>query len=162
MNHSLKILFFVTGMLTAGSCFHGPASVPERPEFSSSSREAPWAEALAYAQKHLPQYGELRQQQGGFAYIKVDDRYIHELFPLLNAGPGFEKPPYFRKRNSTGAHISMINRDEGKKVGEIGQIFYFTIKDIITVNNPDKCAKQSWANLAGESPAMKGEVRFIM
>lgn len=90
-------------------------------------------QVLTLAQS-LPKSGMLIQQPDGYAYLKLDDRYIHELFPMLDAEPGFKKPPYFRRKNAPGAHISIIYEDEKVSLKEVGQTFTFELKDIRVVN----------------------------
>ncbi len=96
--------------------------------------EAPYAEALSYAKQNLALHGTLVQQPHGYAYLKVDDRYIHELFPLLKAERGYQEPPYFRRKDAPGAHISVVYKDENVKLKEVGQQFNFTLKNIIEVH----------------------------
>lgn len=105
-------------------------------DFAESDVKNAWAETLAYAEKHLPKSGTLVQQSDGFAYIKVDDRYIFELFPRLLA-EGFEKPPYFRRKDSPGAHISVFYENEHIKAKEVGQNFNFKLIRIVEVK-PNK------------------------
>jgi hypothetical protein len=92
-----------------------------------------WPEVIAYAKNHLPHQGQLVQQSDGYAYIKVDDEYIHKLYPMLKA-QGFHKPPYFRKTDAPGAHISLAYEDENVALKEVGQTFSFEITDIALVH----------------------------
>lgn len=55
---------------------------------------------------NLPKTGILKMKRDGYLYVKVDDRYIHNLQPKIRF-PGFRKPPYFRESDSPGAHISV-------------------------------------------------------
>jgi hypothetical protein len=41
-----------------------------------------WPEVILYAQENLPLESQLLTNPDGFGYIKVDDQYIHTLFPL--------------------------------------------------------------------------------
>lgn len=87
------------------------------------------AAPVEWAIEHLPQSGVLKVARDGFVYLKVDDRYIDELFPLLDK-PEYRKPPYFRRPNAPGAHISVIYVDERHKTGwidEIGHKYSFKI-----------------------------------
>jgi hypothetical protein len=133
MISNFKILFVFFSILNVGACLYERGLLPE-----SSTAQTPdgpnvlWADVIAYAQEHLAHEGYLIQQSDGFAYIKVDDRYIHELFPRLKAEPGYQKPPYFRKNNLPGAHISVIYKDEAVRLSETGQKFKFTLKDLTT------------------------------
>ncbi len=92
----------------------------------------PHATALEFAHAHLPKEGKLVQQADGYAYVKVDDRYIHDLFPLLSI-PGFEKPHYFRRPDAPGAHISVFYENEHVKIKESGQTFNFSLRNIVEV-----------------------------
>src|SRR5262245_55038877 len=68
-----------------------------------------WQEVLNYAQENLPKEGQLIVKSDGFGYLKVDDDYIHTLFPMLGLEEeGFKKPPYFRTEEAPGAHISVF------------------------------------------------------
>ncbi len=91
----------------------------------------PWAQTLIAA-KNLPAEGTLVQKPDGYAYVKVDDRYIHDLFPLLKA-VGFEKPPYFRRGDAPGAHISVFYEKEHIKAEEVGKKYLFTLRKIVLV-----------------------------
>lgn len=84
---------------------------------------------VRWAQEHLPQTGVLHEDSSGFVYLKVDDNYINQLYPLLDQ-PHYQKPPYFRRKNSPGAHISVFyvnERHQIDKIEEIGQQFSFKI-----------------------------------
>jgi hypothetical protein len=73
-------------------------------------------------------------QPDGYTYVKVDDAYIHTLFPLLGlAEEGFEKPSYFRTSDSPGAHISVFYADEGITLEEVGQRISFEPREIVRV-----------------------------
>lgn len=106
---------------------------------------------IRYADEHLSQEGILIQQADGYAYLKVNDDYIHKLFPILNV-KGFTKPPYFRRPDAPGAHISIIYENEGVRLKETGQKFSFVIKDIALVN-PNK--DTSYIILTLEAPELE-------
>jgi len=89
---------------------------------------------VAWAKEHLPQTGIL-EVSDGFVYLKVDDRYIHELFPMLHRDR-YEKPPYFRRPTAAGAHISVLYlQDIGshRSIPELGHKFSFTLMNIVYV-----------------------------
>jgi hypothetical protein len=89
-------------------------------------------EIVHYAQDHLPKSGVLQEGYDGFVYLKVDDNYINQLYPLLHHS-NYHKPPYFRRPNAPGAHISVFYTNERHRVGkidEIGQRFSFTLGDL--------------------------------
>jgi len=161
----LKILFFIVAFFNvpACQCVQTKKTI-ERPEHllgqapDETKKEitqppvVPYAEALAYAEKNLAKVGTLVQKPDGFAYIKVDNRYIHDLFPLLHADSYYKKPPYFRRDNSPGAHISVVYADEKVKLKEVGQKFSFRLKNIIAVQpNP----KTNYIILQVESPELE-------
>lgn len=91
---------------------------------------------VEWARANLPQTGALKIDDG-FVYLKVDDRYINQLFPLVES-PRYMKPPYFRHHGSPGAHISVMYLDElqPKKhtsISELGKSFSFTLSDVVYV-----------------------------
>lgn len=87
-------------------------------------------EIVAYAREILPHEGQLHSKNG-FVYLKVDDAYIHALFPMLGlASKGFREPPYFRRPQPIGAHISVFYQDENVSPKEVGQTFHFELEDI--------------------------------
>lgn len=90
--------------------------------------------AMEYAQG-LPQHGILKIKDG-YIFLKVDDNFIHLLFPLLEQ-EGIEIPPYFRTEGSPGAHISVIYETERQQlpanIPEVGQSFDFSIKEFNSI-----------------------------
>lgn len=92
-----------------------------------------YQEAVIYAKEHLPHEGILIQNSDGYAYLKVSDDYIHQLFPRLNAEQGFKKPPYFRRKDAPGAHVSVAYEDEKTRFVEEGKKYSFTITNIRVV-----------------------------
>lgn len=66
-----------------------------------------------YANANLSQCGTLQKSSDGLVYLKISDRYIDDLYPLLQSTlPDSErsalcKPPYAGK-GGVGAHISVI------------------------------------------------------
>lgn len=77
---------------------------------------------LTHAQEKLSCNGVLKQAEDGFVYLKIDNRFIHDLFPLISAqGMALEEPKYFEGGKSAGAHVSIITRQE-KEVSQIGFI----------------------------------------
>lgn len=90
---------------------------------------------IHWAQDRLPHEGVLKEEKGGFVYLKVDDDYIQQLYPLLQ-NPRYVMPPYFRRPDSPGAHISVFYVDERKQTGkikEIGETFTFSIIGLAAV-----------------------------
>lgn len=112
-----------------------------------------WQATVKYAEEHLPLEGKLVVKRDGFAYLKVDDAYIHTLLPMLELkDKGFREPPYFRYKSSPGAHISVFYENERIKPAEIGQTFHFKPTRIAIV----KTSKDdSYAILEIESPELE-------
>jgi hypothetical protein len=74
--------------------------------------------------------GFLRKTSDGYLFLKVDDKLIHKLYPLLKHH-GATKPPYFHHIDRVGAHIPVMTREETEnlpsKVSEMGTTYPFTI-----------------------------------
>ncbi len=118
-----------------------------------ANHDQPWDKALNYAQENLPMKGQLIVKSDGFGYLKVDDAYIHTLFPLLELEEdGFKLPPYFRSEEAPGAHISVFYVHENIIPEEVDQFFHFTLKQIVIVK-PSNDA--SYAVLQVESPELE-------
>jgi hypothetical protein len=112
-----------------------------------------WPEVVDFAKKNLPQEGILIQKADGYVYLKVDDNYIHELFPKLDLQyEGYTEPPYFRSSDSPGAHISVFNEGERIVPEEVGKTFNFTLKKIVIVK-PNK--KTKYAVLEVDAPELE-------
>lgn len=103
-------------------------------ETASTQTVASWQEVVDYASETLPMQGVLVMKTNGFVYLKVDDNYIHTLFPMLGLeAEGFKEPPYFRSAEATGAHISIFYEDEYVVPEELGQTFSFELNEIVIV-----------------------------
>lgn len=104
---------------------------------STAVMEQTDTDALARIEQ-LPHQGVLQDNGKGYIYLKVDDSYIKDVFPLLRA-EGYKEPAYFRRPDSPGAHISVFYEEETrgltKKITEIGQDFSFVPDRIETVRN---------------------------
>jgi hypothetical protein len=95
-----------------------------------------WQEVVDYAREHLPMEGKLAVNSEGFGYLKVDDDYIRTLFPMLGLqNEGFRPPPYYRRTDSPGAHISVFYVNERIKPSELGQTFHFDLEKITIVKS---------------------------
>lgn len=117
------------------------------------SASTSWQEVLNYAQENLPKVGQLIVKSDGFGYLKVDDQYIHTLFPMLGLSEdGYVEPPYFRTKEAPGAHISVFYVNENIAPEEMGQFFHFELKQIVIVK-PSK--DTSYAVLQVESPELE-------
>jgi hypothetical protein len=89
-------------------------------------------EIIAIAQKDLPSQGILKKNQDGYVYLKIPDRYVKRLFPLIKE-PGFSIPYAIRRHTKVGAHISVFYKDETRLFGpmnEIGKIYTFEPRNI--------------------------------
>lgn len=65
--------------------------------------------------QELPNSGVIQKGKGDFYYVKVSNAFIHELFSYQNLKE-FKKPPYFRRKGSPGAHISLMYEYEAKSL----------------------------------------------
>lgn len=95
---------------------------------------------ISHAEKQLAHHGVLQKKETGFTYLKVDDAYIHTLYELIEE-EGFQKPPYFRRADAPGAHISVLYEKEGESlrgIPRIGEVFSFTIKELAKIRTRDK------------------------
>lgn len=126
MNNIFKALCLTSLLFIVACCQHCGVKT------NLQEQQQTFNQAILYAQEHLPHQGKLVQQTDGYAYIKVDDDYIHKLFPLLSAHD-YKKPPYFRRADAPGAHISVVYEDENVTLKEAGQTFSFTIEQVIVV-----------------------------
>lgn len=109
-------------------------------------------EIIDYAQKNLQLQGTLMMNPDGFGYLKVDDKYIHTLFPMLGLQPeGFREPPYFRSATAPGAHISVFYVNEHIRPDELGQSFPFELGDIRIVH----AGKAEYAVLQVKAPELE-------
>jgi hypothetical protein len=89
-------------------------------------------EVVAFAQKNLPTQGILKKNQDGYVYLKIPDRYVKVLFPLIKE-PGFAIPYAIRRHTKIGAHISVFYKGETAPFGqmsEIGKVYSFEPKSI--------------------------------
>lgn len=122
--------------------------------FINAEATTSWQETVELARETLPQEGILiLKDEKGFTYVKVDDDYIHALLPLLELEEeGFREPPYFRGKNSPGAHISVFYEDENVIADEIGQTFHFTLEQIVIVKTSKNV---SWVVLQVKSPELE-------
>lgn len=149
---------FILLFLTAFALYYASMSLGYTKAHSEDPKETletqnAWSEVVDYAQKNLPQEGVLIQKSDGYVYLKVDDNYIHKLFPRLGLREkGYREPPYFRASDSPGAHISLFNADEQITPEETGQTIPFQLKRIVIV----KPAKDThYAILEVEAPELE-------
>lgn len=108
---------------------------------------------VLWAERNLPHTGILTEGKDGFVYVKVDDGYIRKLYPLLE-NRAYTEPPYFRRSNAPGAHISVFYANERAHTGpitEIGQQYSFKIHGLKSV--PPKT--HEYVVLEVSSPALE-------
>jgi hypothetical protein len=100
--------------------------------------------------KELTPSGKLAVTQNNLTYLKLDDNYIHELFPLITQ-PGIQKPDYFNP-GSEGAHMTVIYPEENKtiKAEDLNQQHEFTINQIATAEINNKI----YTILLADSPSL--------
>lgn len=90
---------------------------------------------VKWAQHRLPHSGILTEKKDGFVYLKVDNDFINKLGPMLK-DPAYTAPPYFRRGDSPGAHISVFYVDERSQTGkikEIGHRYEFEVRQLAAV-----------------------------
>lgn len=93
-----------------------------------------FADVEEYAKDNLPLKGQLLQKRDGYVYLKVDDAYVNDLYPLLHLEEeGFKKPQESKK--IPGAHITVFYANEHKKPTEIGEYIPFSIKRVKLVHS---------------------------
>lgn len=128
---TLNILSWII-LLAIGLAYAYSVYLEKQPSEKTSSN---LAEIVEWAKTNLPQTGTLQESDDGFVYLKVDDNYIYQLFPLLHR-ENYEEPPFFRRKKSPGAHISVFYSNERKRldhIRELGQRFSFEINHFKTV-----------------------------
>jgi hypothetical protein len=131
MRYFLTLITAFTLCLSLNSLAYSAAILEQPQEEIKGSK---WSEVIEYAQSHFPQVGVLVQKADGYVYLKVDDNYIHKLFPMLGLEEeGYTEPPYFRSKEAPGAHISVIYEAEEVSPVEVGKTYSFTLKDIVIV-----------------------------
>lgn len=104
-------------------------------------------EKLIEAAKLLPSHGNIKLSPGKLLYLDIDDRFIHDLHPLIDQ-QNVKKPDYFSM--GIGAHISIIYPNEENQLSfienqsfefKIGHFFkartYFSTYFVLTVFSPE-------------------------
>ncbi len=67
---------------------------------------------VLYIKNHNSSVSEvLKQRECGSGYLDISDRYLNELYPLIDG------TKYSPIKNSVGVHIGVISFDEGKAKG---------------------------------------------
>lgn len=109
-------------------------------------------EAILEIAQKFSQSGVLKKNWDGYIYLKVDDDYIHQLFPLIRED-GYHKPSSLQRPSRIGAHISVFYKDEAarKPIREIGQTYSFHVKNFTHVSTKQK----DYAIIEVESPELE-------
>ena len=84
---------------------------------------------ISYIGSILPVAGTLQQTSSGFIYLDIANEYITSIIPFFN-DPSIDKPPYFEKPFTAGAHIPIATSYEEKKLFSsipIGEVFSFSV-----------------------------------
>ena len=70
----------------------------------------------------LPKSGILKQRKN-YVYLALDNQYIHSLYPIIqNFDNKTQKPPYFRKADPIGSHVSVMYEKETEAgVSQLGK-----------------------------------------
>jgi hypothetical protein len=122
-----------------------------------SSQEIPPREKiLIYSERRLPHSGILKLGPTGLIYLDVSNDYINKLVKFIEAD-GFLDSTCLDGPSTIGAHISVISGKEAKSiknVKELGNKFFFTIKDCIKVHPPQWKAVDELYILVVEAPGL--------
>ncbi len=88
------------------------------------------APLLLQTAETLPRTGKLKISKDNLVYLRIDDAYIHQLFPLIQQLDCC-KPNYFGE-NAIGAHISVMYPDEYKNIAlqDLNQLHHFKIQQL--------------------------------
>ncbi len=73
-------------------------------------------------------------QQGDYCYLKIDDHYIHEIYPLLSSYGNVKKPDYFNSPHGVGAHISVIYPEENVALFTDNTVHGFSVIQLVKAN----------------------------
>lgn len=105
------------------------------------------ARVMQWATTHLSHQGILKIYEG-YVYLKVDNGYVDQLYPMLELSPGYHK-----LHNPHGAHITVVEPWEKKRsrIDEVGQAFNFTPTNLKIFNTKRK----SWVVLIVDAPELK-------
>ncbi len=130
INSLFSLFVLVSSFFVSSSSYASTPSVAKK----EAVEQILWPDVVDYARKNLPLHGTLQRKEKGFVYLKVDDEYIHTLFPKLELeSEGYKKPPYFRSKTAPGAHISVFYETENVNPEEIGTTYRFELARIVLV-----------------------------
>lgn len=137
MKRYLLLLFFLSINLVS-SCSPIPSTLN-----SSILKEA----------EKLPKTGILKQRKN-YVYLALNNQYIHSLYPIIeNFDNKSQKPPYFRKDDPIGSHVSVMYEKEtaNLNIEEVNRSFNFTLNKLKLVESKGK----SYYVLEIESPELE-------
>ena len=90
--------------------------------------------------EEFPKIGIIKQRKG-YLYLAVDNQYIHSLYPIIqNFDNKSQKPPYFRKTDPIGSHVSVMyeKETEALNIEEVNKSFNFTLNKLKLVESKGK------------------------
>lgn len=87
---------------------------------------------LMKAAKNLKKQGILLQDNN-FAYLKIDNSFVHNLFPLIPDSETWQKLDYLCENEASGAHITLTYPDDEVilKDSDINILHSFEITELI-------------------------------
>lgn len=132
-------IFILCHLLSCLPVFAGSSSAYAHPR-AASKPDSIAKYVVQWADKNLPHAGILTEEKDGFVYVKVSDAYIHKLYPFLKMR-AYTKPPYFRRQDSVGAHITVFHTKERERTGpihEIGRSYHFNLLRLSSVPSDTK------------------------
>lgn len=118
--------------------------------------EGNYDRAVQTARHDLISKGVLRQGPDGYVYLKIPNKYVYKLFPLVQE-PGFTLPGSIKRHTKTGAHISVMYKAEAAAAGpvqELGRTYAFEPKRIRHV----RAGAKEYIILEVEAPEL-GKIR---
>lgn len=98
----------------------------------------------------LSKKGQTLKTENNLFCLKIDDAYIHQLFPLLN-DEKIKKPSYFGE-NAIGAHITIIYPEEDQKISadDLQNEHHFSVKQLAAA----EIAQKTYVVLYVEAPSL--------
>lgn len=126
--------------LAANPSFTATVSIEtsQYPEVLEAAKKLPTTGTLKVS------YGEKKSTSDRFFYLKVDQRYISEIAPLLKNTMSMPDD------NFLGAHISVVLHFEAKRmpknIPELGKEFSFTLDqfDKVVTNKTENDSQTTW------------------
>ncbi|MCP5363092.1 MAG: hypothetical protein H6911_03970 [Rickettsiaceae bacterium] len=103
--------------------------------------------------EEFPKSGILKQRKN-YVYLALDNQYIHSLYPIIqNFDNKTQKPPYFRKADPIGSHVSVMYEKETEdlNIEDVNKSFNFTLNKLKLVESKGK----SYYVLEIESPELE-------